>query len=264
VNLQETAQILRICKAEWPQSFAKMSAQDGKERLQLWATMFADDDVRLVGAAVKTLIAAGDREFAPGVGQIKEQMRKLVANGEKTEAEAWARILKAIRNSAYDSARQFERLPPILQKIVGSPSQLREWGMMDSETLHSVVASNVQRAYRTMQQRENETKKIPSDVKAIIADFSARYALNGCESLNLGARSGELKENVKLPTKNFDAAEARKTGNYGNTEKPAKGAQTSGIGKCIAEFSQKFALEENSGRDNGRKNARIGGISDGN
>lgn len=199
MNLQETAQILRICKAEWPQSFARMSTQDGKARLQLWATMFADDDVRLVGAAVKTLIAAGDREFAPGVGQIKEQMRKLVANGEKTEAEAWARILKAIRNSGYDSARQFERLPPILQKIVGSPSQLREWSMMDSETLHSVVASNVQRAYRTMQQRENEAKKIPSDVA-----------------------------------------------------------------KCIAEFSQKFALEGHSGRDNGRKNARIGGIGDGN
>lgn len=31
-----------------------------------------------------------------------------------------------------------------------------------------------------------------------------------------------------------------------------------------AEFAQKFALEENSGRDSGRKNARIGGISDGN
>lgn len=199
MTLQETAEILSICKAEWPQSFSRMSAQDGKARLQLWATMFADDDVRLVGAAVKTLIAAGDREFAPGVGQIKEQMRKLVSHGEKTEAEAWARILKSIRNSAYDSARQFERLPPILQKIVGSPSQLREWGMMDSETLHSVVASNVQRAYRTMQQRENEAAKIPSDVA-----------------------------------------------------------------KCISEFAQKFALEGNSGRDNGRKNARIGGIGDGN
>lgn len=199
MTFDETVDILRIVKAEWPQSFAKMSKTDGEARLNLWATMFADDDVRLVGTAVKTLIAAGDREFAPGVGQIKEQMRKLVSNGEKTEAEAWARVLKAIRNSAYDSARQFERLPPILQKIVGSPSQLREWGMMDSETLHSVVASNVQRAYRTMQQRENEAAKIPSDVA-----------------------------------------------------------------KCISEFSQKFALEAHNMRDNGRKNARIGGISDGN
>lgn len=256
MTFDETVDILRIVKAEWPQSFAKMSKTDGEARLNLWATMFADDDVRLVGAALKTIIAAGNREFAPGVGQIKEQMRKLVSKGEKTEAEAWARILKAIRNSGYDSKRQFERLPPILQKIVGSPSQLREWGMMDSETLHSVVASNVQRAYRTMQQRENEAKKIPADVKAIIADFSARYALNGCESLNLGARSDDLKENVNLPVKNFGAAEARKTGNYGNTGKPAKGAQ--------AEFSQKFAMEGHSGRDNGRENERIGWISDGN
>lgn len=195
MTYDEVITILDICQMEWPQSFAKLDTEDFEGRAKLWAAMFADDDARLVGAALKTIIAAGNREFAPGVGQIKEQMRKLVSNGEKTEAEAWARILKAIRNSAYDSARQFERLPPILQKIVGSPSQLREWGMMDSETLHSVVASNVQRAYRTMQQRENEAKKIPSDVA-----------------------------------------------------------------KCIAEFSQKFALEGHSGRDNGRKNARMGGI----
>lgn len=199
MTYDEVITILDICQMEWPQSFAKLNDEDIVGRAKLWAAMFADDDARLVGAALKTIIAAGNREFAPGVGQIKEQMRKLVSTGEKTEAEAWARILKAIRNSAYDSTRQFERLPPILQKIVGSPYQLREWGMMDSETLHSVVASNVQRAYRTMQQRENEAAKIPSDVA-----------------------------------------------------------------KCISEFAQKFALDGHSGRDNGRENARLGGISDGN
>lgn len=180
MNLQETAEILAICKAEWPQSFAKMSAKDGEARLNLWATMFADDDVRLVGAAVKALIVAGDREFAPGVGQVKEQMRKLTAGrGEMSEAEAWAKIHRAISNGLYGAKEEFDRLPPLCQKLVGAPSQLRDWAALDSDELNTVVASNIQRAYRTMQQRENETAKLPGDVLAFIAEYSAGFAIDG-------------------------------------------------------------------------------------
>ena len=191
MNLQETAEILSICKAEWPQSFAKMSQKDGEARLNLWSAMFADDDVRLVGAAVKALIVAGDREFAPGVGQVKEQMRKLTAPGEMGEAEAWGKIKRAISNGLYGSKEEFDRLPPLCQKLVGSPSQLRDWAAMDSDELNTGVASNVQRAYRTMQQRENETAKLQGDVRAFIAEYSARFALDSHSAASLPS-SGNL------------------------------------------------------------------------
>lgn len=177
MTFDETIEIMRIVKAEWPQSFKGMSKKDGEARLNLWATMFADDDAGLVGAAVKALIVAGNREFAPGIGQIKEQMRLLTEREDHTEAEAWARIHKAIRNSAYDSAEEFRRLPPILQRLVGSPSQLREWALMDSDELHTVVASNVQRAYRAMKQREDWQKKLPPDVRKMLDVFGGGLAL---------------------------------------------------------------------------------------
>lgn len=175
---EETAQILRIVKAEWRHDFKSMTRDEMIDRLNLWAEMFRDDDARLVGAAVKALIVAGNREFAPGVGQIKEQMAKLLPGREEhTEAEAWARIRKAIRNSGYEAREEYDRLPPILKKLVGSPSQLREWAVMDSEELNTVVASNIQRAYRTMQQRENEQAKLPNDVKAMLGGFAKQFAL---------------------------------------------------------------------------------------
>lgn len=174
MTLQETVEILRICKAEWPQSFTGMTKADGEARLNLWAQMFADDDAGLVGAAVKTIIVAGNREFAPGVGQIKEEMRKLTAPIENGEAEAWALIRKAISNSGYEAVEEFAKLPPMLQRIVGSPSQLRDWSMIDSETVNSVVMSNVQRAYRSMQKREQEREKLPPDVKALIANMAQK------------------------------------------------------------------------------------------
>lgn len=177
MTFDETRAILKIIKAEWPQSFHSMSREDGEARFNLWVEMFKDDDAMVVGAAVKALIVAGDREFAPGVGQIKEQMRKMTAKNELTEAEAWARIRKAVSNGLYGSKEEFACLPPICQKLVGSPSQLRDWAQLDTEELQTVVASNVQRAYRSMQMREAEAQKLPADVKAFISGLAERFAL---------------------------------------------------------------------------------------
>ena len=177
MTLHETVEILRICKAEWPQSFTGMTKADGEARLNLWAQMFADDDVGLVGAAVKAIIVAGNREFAPNVGQIKEQMRKLTSPEDTSEAEAWAMIRAAISNGLYGAAEEFAKLPPLCQKIVGSPSQLRDWAACDSDEIATVVASNFQRAFRSVQQREQERAKLPASVKMLIEGLSDRLAL---------------------------------------------------------------------------------------
>ena len=77
MTFEETRGILKIVKAEYPQSFRGISREDAEAKLNLWAEMFANDDVGLVGAAVKQIIVAGNREFAPNIGQIKDQMAKL-------------------------------------------------------------------------------------------------------------------------------------------------------------------------------------------
>lgn len=170
----DAKQVLQICKINWPQSFQKLNAEEMRAMLDLWTEMFKDDSATLVKAAVKTIIAAGNREFAPNVGAIKEQMRKLTAGAEEmTEAEAWAKIRKAISNGYYGAEQEFEKLPPLCRTVVGSPQQLREWSTMDSETVHSVVSSNVQRAYKTIQRRERESAKVPEDIKA---RFSEAFA----------------------------------------------------------------------------------------
>ena len=172
---QETGVIMDILTAAYPRFYAKDI--DMGSQLNLWSTMFADDDVRLVSAAVKALIATDIKGYPPLIGAVKEQMRKLTSPDEMSEAEAWARIRKAISNSGYEARKEFDKLPAILQKLVGSPSQLHEWSMMDTEVLQSVVASNVQRGFRTMQARESEQMKLPQEVKAAIAGLANRYSL---------------------------------------------------------------------------------------
>ena len=169
MTLDETITILKVIKAEWPHSFKGIIRQDADAKLNLWAEMFKDDDPVLVGAAVKALIVGGGLEFAPTIGAVKSKMRDLVGPDEMTEAEAWARVKKAICRSAYNSKQEFEKLPETLQRLVGSPYQLRDWSQMDIDTLDSVIGSNFQRSYKVRAKRDREYAAIPEDVRKAVA-----------------------------------------------------------------------------------------------
>lgn len=177
MTLQETATIMDILTAAYPHFYGGKNAPDPANTLSLWASVFADDDVQLVAAAVKAIIVADTREFPPTIAHVKEQMQKLTRREAMTEAEAWTLVSKATRNGLYGSKEEFDKLPPQLQKLVGSPEQLRVWAMMDSDTLHSVVASNFQRSYKVIVQREQTEAKLPRDVLALVSGMSERMML---------------------------------------------------------------------------------------
>ena len=179
MTVQETSMVMNVLNAAYPGFYAKSSDAERKQILSLWAEMFREDDVALVAAAVKALIVAEASSFPPTIGQVKARLRQITTPQEMTEGEAWALVAAAIRNSAYDSRREFERLPEAVRRFVGSPSQLREWAMMDSDTVHSVVASNFQRNFRVRQKADREMAALPADVRAMIGGAASALRLEG-------------------------------------------------------------------------------------
>ena len=179
MTIQETAQIMDILTVAYPQFYAGKNAPDPQKALALWASMFADDDVRTVAAAVKALIVAEPGSFPPSIGAVKAKIRQITQPEEMTEGEAWGLVQKAISRGLYSSVEEFDKLPVPVQRLVGSPNQLREWAMMDADTVQSVVASNFQRSYRSRIASEREYAKLPPDVKALVDGISKRMALEG-------------------------------------------------------------------------------------
>jgi len=167
----DTVKVMSVLRGAYPQFYRGISKQEALDTLNLWTSLFSDDDPALVAAAVKSFVEADEKGFPPTPGQIKGKLRLLVSGDEMTEAEAWGLISAAVRNSLYGAQEEFEKLPPFLRRLVGSPSQLREWGMMDSATLHSVVASNFQRSYKAVSEREKEFAKLPSAVKELVSNL---------------------------------------------------------------------------------------------
>ena len=161
---KEVAAILEVLNAAYPNFYSKSTA-DPKLVLDLWAQMFADDDPLQVSLAVKAIIATDASGFAPTIGAIKQRMAEQKTYGELTESEAWNLIRKAASNGYYGCVQEFEALPPILQTVVGAPSQLRDWSQMDTEVFNSVVASNFRRAFRAEVTKMREALMIPSDVQ---------------------------------------------------------------------------------------------------
>ena len=79
--------------------------------------------------------------------------------------------------SYYNATETFSRLPPILQKIVGSPNTLREWAQMEAETVDSVIQSNFMRSYKVRAAQEKERAMLPESTRQMIAGLAGKGML---------------------------------------------------------------------------------------
>jgi len=173
---QETGIIMNILATAYPRFYAGADAPDPEQTLNLWAGMF-DEPVELVAAAVKALIATDSKGYPPHIGAVKAKIRQLTERPQMAPQEAWGLVWRAVQRSAYNSREEFERLPPILRRLVGTPEQLKAWAQMDANTMQSVIGSNFQRSYQERAKQESEFQALPGDIKQMIGGLAERLAL---------------------------------------------------------------------------------------
>lgn len=187
MDRSDVLKIMAVLRGAYPQFYRNISRSEAEDTVNLWLDMFRQDDPQLVAAAVKSVIEGDEKGFPPTIGQVKAKMRLLTDSDEMTEAEAWGLVSKAIRNGLYGAQEEFDKFPPVIRRIVGSPNTLREWARMDTETVHSVVSSNFQRSYRAISAKEREYAKLPAEVKSMVGKLT-------------GARPVELAAPAPAPT----------------------------------------------------------------
>lgn len=186
MDRRETAQVLSVLRAAYPNFYKGMSKADLEGIVDLWAAMFAEDDPKLVAGAVKAFIATDSKGFPPVIGVIKDKLRQITAPEMMTEQEAWGLVLRAMNCSEHEVGKRFDALPPVVRSIVGTPRQLWDWGMMDSDTVQSVVASNFMRSYRARAQYQRDYEALPADVKAMALEYGNLLSLD--RAIGEGAR----------------------------------------------------------------------------
>lgn len=201
---EETIKVLAVLKAAYPAFYRGMKADELNGIVNLWASQFEGDDYKTVGAAVQAHIATDTKGYPPHIGAIKEAIRKITQPDEMSEMEAWGYVASALRNSGYNSVAEFDKLPPVVRRIVGSPSQLREWAMMDSDTVQSVVQSNFMRSYRVRAQSEREYLALPESVRELMGQLAGSMAMPALKESDRSYDIRQLESEIETRYLNGD------------------------------------------------------------
>ena len=184
MNREETLKVCLIVQSAYPHQYARFTDRERQAMSEVWNAVLADYTYPVVCAGVKAFIAADTSGFPPSPGQIIDKIHKLTEKPENrlSESEAWSMVYKAICNGIYNAEDEFNKLPPVIQRAVGSADVIRAWAMEENV---NVTQSNFQRSYRTVSEQAKEEAKLPQSVTALIGKITERMAIT---------YDGEVKE----------------------------------------------------------------------
>lgn len=163
---EETKKIIMVMAASYP----NYKPTDISMTVDAWQMMLEEYSYSEIALALKAYITSDNSGFAPSIGQLIEKLQIITGPQEMSELEAWSLVYKAICNSGYNAESEFDKLPEACRRAVGNPANLREWAMMDIDTVQSVEQSHFIRNYRTILSRMREEAKMPQEVKVLIAE----------------------------------------------------------------------------------------------
>lgn len=132
--------------------YSNFKVENPKEMTDVWHMILKDYDYAETNKAILTFVKTSNSAFAPSVSQIIA----LLPRKELGEVEAWRQVRKAIRDGIYHSEERFAELSPEVKKAVGEAGQLRDWALLESEVIDSVIQSNFFKTYKTIVVRERE------------------------------------------------------------------------------------------------------------
>lgn len=172
MNREETIKIMAVLQANYPDSFRGYTKEQMEGVVNLWTTILAEHTYQEVSNAVMSHIATDNNRFMPPVGVIRNKILSLTQPKEMTEQEAWQLVYKALCNSAYNSVEEFNKLPPAVQRAVGSAEMLKNWSQLDIDEVQTVIQSNVMRSFKTANKQEREVETLPKSVKEVMQQLA--------------------------------------------------------------------------------------------
>lgn len=163
---EETWKLIIVLKSAYPKTYEKFGETEFENLCTALHMCLEDYTYEQASMGLKAFMINDTKGFPPVAGQIIDQIHKMHPQNQSMGAlEAWALVYKAICNSTYNAESEFEKLPPLCQKAVGNPSNLREMASMDADTVKSVEQSHFIRQYNAYAEREREVAKLPPSMR---------------------------------------------------------------------------------------------------
>ena len=157
-------EIIKIIKVAYP----NYNPGDLKDTVDVWYMMLQDYAKEEIIIALKTYITNNTSGFAPNISHLIDNIHKMKEIGtELSDSQAWALVSKAISNSGYHAKEEFEKLPKIIQDIVGSPNVLKQWSQTDVKVLKDISESFMW-SYKNELSKQKEIRRMPNEARVLI------------------------------------------------------------------------------------------------
>lgn len=157
---EETKKILRIITVTYPAWPVELTS----DTVDVWDMFFKDYSYQDISLALKAYVTGSGSGFAPSISQLIEYAHKADSFDDVAPMQAWEQVRRAISNSGYHAEEEFNKLPEIAQKAVGSSSMLHQWAISDSYN-ESVIQSNFLKAYNNLLERKKTFSRMPIEVQ---------------------------------------------------------------------------------------------------
>lgn len=167
MNKMEATKIVEIIGSLYS-SYKPMSLEVA---VMAWQNIFADVPFKAVAAALYSY-ARNNNEFAPTPGQVNEIIKSAVNPDALNEERAWDMVRKAAENGLYGSEKEFDKLPEIVQRTIGSPHFIYSLAMLDATSL-TVEKSMFMKSYRKEVEKQKHIDNLPSSVRNTIEQMRA-------------------------------------------------------------------------------------------
>ena len=141
---------------------------DPDDMAKLWAHELRAYPYDAVSAALDAFIQSDTTNRPPGIGQLIQLIAKKKDDTELNAQEAWSLARNAIGRGGYNAEEEFNKLPVLVQKAIGTPGNIHRLSQTDTGTVESVEKSHFIRTYNTLMDREMQRRKIPEDAQKVL------------------------------------------------------------------------------------------------
>ena len=132
--------------------------------LNAWYEALKDFSSEDIAIAYKTYLNTISSPFAPSVSQLIGLVHTPREMANMDVSEAWAKVRNAISRGAYNSKEEFLKLPPLVQRAVGSAEQIHLWAI-DENYNNEVVMALFQKNYKAIVERNNVEQRLPAEAR---------------------------------------------------------------------------------------------------
>lgn len=162
ITEDEARQLLSIMAVIYPN--IQISEATIEPTIKIYQRIFAKYKYQELENALEIYSTTNMSGFPPQPAHLIDIIESAYESENKMDdSEVWKIIYNAVCRSSYKAEEDFNNFPPIIQRVVGSPNQLREWGQTSIDIVNGSVKTSVMINYHNIVKEEKVKNRMPNN-----------------------------------------------------------------------------------------------------